>query len=76
MECEEEARKRCMFDFPIQYKLLDERDLYVTNLALFNRHGMSLEQIAKSMDIVFLTLLDQLLQRGYFITALEMIDMT
>ena len=52
------------------------RDLYVTNLAIFNRHGMSLEQIAKSVDIAFLALLDQLLEVGHFITAIEMIDMT
>ena len=52
------------------------RDLYMTNLAIFNRHGMFLEQIAKSMDIAFLTLLDQLLEVGHFITALEMIGMT
>ena len=37
---------------------------------------MSVEQIAKNMDIAFLALLDQLLKVGYFITALEMIDMT
>ena len=47
----------------------------MTNLAIFNRHGMSLEQIAKSMDIAFLALIDQLLEVGHFITALEMIDM-
>ena len=52
------------------------RDLYVTNLAIFNRYGMSLEQIAKSVDIAFLALLDQLLEVGHFITAFEMIDMT
>ena len=51
------------------------RDLYVTNLAIFNRHGMSLEQIAKSMDIAFFALLNQLLEVGHFIPALEMIDM-
>ena len=32
------------------------------NLAIFNRHGKSLEQIAKSMNIDFLALLDQLLE--------------
>ena len=37
---------------------------------------MSLEQIAKSMDIAFLALIDQLLEVGHFITALEMIDVT
>ena len=36
---------------------------------------MSLEQIAKSIDITFLALLDQLLEVGYFITPLEKIDM-
>ena len=36
---------------------------------------MSLEQIAKSMDIAFLALLDQLLEVAHFITALEKIDM-
>ena len=36
---------------------------------------MSLEQIAKSMDIAFLALIDQLPEVGHFITALEMIDM-
>ena len=51
------------------------RDLYVTNLAIFNRHSMSLEQIAKIMDIAFLALLDQLLEVGHFITAFEKIDM-
>ena len=51
------------------------RDLYVTNMAIFNRHGMSLEEIANSMDIAFLALIDQLLEVGHFITALEMIDM-
>ena len=50
-------------------------DFYVTNLAIFNRHGMSLEQIVKSMDIAFLALLDQPLEVGYFTTALEKIDM-
>ena len=45
----------------------------MTNLAIFNRYGMSLEQIAKSMNIAFLALIDQL-EVGYFITALEMID--
>ena len=47
----------------------------MTNLAIFNRHGMSLEQIAKSMDIAFLALIEELLEVGHFITALEMIDM-
>ena len=47
----------------------------MANLAIFNRHSISLEQIAKSMDIAFLALLDQLLEVGHFITALEMIDM-
>ena len=51
------------------------RDLYVTNLAIFNRHGMPLEKIVKSMDIAFLALLDQLLEVGHFITALKKIDM-
>ena len=51
------------------------KDLYVANLAIFNRHGMSLEQIAESMDIVFLALIDQLIGVGHFITSLEMIDM-
>ena len=45
----------------------------MTNLAIFNRHDISLEQIAKSMDIAFLALIDQLLEIGHFITALEMI---
>ena len=36
---------------------------------------MSLEQIAKSMDIAFLALIDQLPEVGHFITPLEMIDM-
>ena len=35
---------------------------------------MSLEQIAKSIDVAFLVLLDQLLEVGHFITALEKID--
>ena len=47
----------------------------MTNLSIFNRHGMPLEQIAKSMDIAFLALLNQLLEVGHFITALEKIDM-
>ena len=47
----------------------------MTNLAIFNRHGMSQEQIAKSMDIALLVLIDQLLDVGHFITALEMINM-
>ena len=51
------------------------RNLYVTSLTLFNRQGMSLEQIAESMDIAFLALLDQLLEVGHFITALKKIDM-
>ena len=51
------------------------RDLYVTNLAIFYRQDMSLEQIAKSIDIAFLGLLDQLLEVGQFITALEKIGM-
>ena len=51
------------------------RDFYVTNLVIFNQHGVSLEQSAKSMDIAFLTLIDQLLEVGHFITALEMTDM-
>ena len=51
------------------------RDLYVANLAIFNRHGMSLEQIAKSIDIAFLALLEHLLKVGHFITVLEKIDM-
>ena len=51
------------------------RDLYVTHMAIFNRHGISLKQIAKCMDIAcmdiaFLALIDQLLE-----DALEMIDM-
>ena len=36
---------------------------------------MSLEQSAKSMDIAFLGLIDQLLKVGHFITPLEVIDM-
>ena len=36
---------------------------------------MFLEQIAKSMDIAFLALIDKLLEVGHFITALEVIDM-
>ena len=36
---------------------------------------MSLEQIAKSIDIAFLALIDKLPEVGYFITPLEMIDM-
>ena len=40
-----------------------------------NRHGMSLEQITKSMDIAFFALIDQLLKFGHFITPLEVIDM-
>ena len=37
---------------------------------------MSLEKkIAKSMDIAFLALLDQLFEVGHFITALEKNDM-
>ena len=36
---------------------------------------MSLEQIAKSMDIAFPALIDQLPEVGHFITPLEMIDM-
>ena len=51
------------------------RDLYVTNFIIFNRPRMSLEQIEKSVDTAFLALLDQLLEVGHFITALEMIDM-
>ena len=51
------------------------RDLYVTNLAIYNRHGMSLEQIVKSTDIAFLALLEQLFEVGHFITAFEQIDM-
>ena len=47
----------------------------MTNLAIFNRHGMSMEKIAKRMDIAFLVLIDQLIEVGHFITALEMIDM-
>ena len=47
----------------------------MTNLAIFNRHGIPLEQIAKCMDIAFLALIDQLLEVGHFITALEMINM-
>ena len=35
---------------------------------------MSLEQIAKSMEIAFLTLINQLPEVGHFITPLEMID--
>ena len=34
---------------------------------------MSLDQIAKSMDIAFLALLYQLLEVGHFITALQKI---
>ena len=45
------------------------------NLAIFSRHGISLEQIAKSLDIAFLALLDQLLEVENFITPLEKIDM-
>ena len=52
-----------------------KRYFYATNLAIFNRHGTSLEQIAKSMDIAFLARIDQLLEIGHFITPLEMIDM-
>ena len=37
---------------------------------------MSLEQIAQSMDIVFLALIDQLPEVGHFITPLEIIDMS
>ena len=37
--------------------------------------AMSLEQIAKSMDIAFFALIDQLLEVGPFLTELEMIDM-
>ena len=44
------------------------RDWYVTNLAIFNRQCRPLEQIAKSNDIAFLALLDQLLEIGHFIT--------
>ena len=51
------------------------KDLYVTNFAIFSRHSISLELIAKSMDIAFLALLDELLEDGHFITALEMNDM-
>ena len=40
-----------------------------------NRHHMSLEWIAKSIDIAFLALLDQFFEVGHFITALEKIDM-
>ena len=47
----------------------------MTNLAIFNRHGISLEQITESMDIAFLAHIDQLLEIGHFITAFEMIDM-
>ena len=47
----------------------------MTKLAIFNRYGMPLEQIAKSMDIAFLALIDQLLEVGHFITTPEMIDM-
>ena len=36
---------------------------------------MSLEQIAKSMEIAFLALIDQLPEVGHFITPLEVIDM-
>ena len=36
---------------------------------------MFLEQIAKSMDIAFLALIDQLFEVGHFITPLEVIDM-
>ena len=36
---------------------------------------MFLEQIAKSMDIAFLALIDQLLEVGHFITPLKVIDM-
>ena len=37
---------------------------------------MSLEQIAKSMEIAFLALIDQLPEVGHFITSLEMVDIT
>ena len=47
----------------------------VRNLYLTNRHGISLEQIAKSMEIAFLALIDQLPEVGHFITPFEMIDM-
>ena len=44
-------------------------------MAIFNRHVMSLKQIAISIDIAILGLLDKLLEVGYFITPLEKIDM-
>ena len=50
------------------------RELNVTNLAIFNWHSMSLEKNANSMDIAFLALLDQLLEVGQIITALEKVD--
>ena len=36
---------------------------------------MSLEQIAESLDIAFLALIEQHLEVGHFITTLEVIDM-
>ena len=49
------------------------RDLYVTNLAILKGKGMSLEEIAKTMNTAFLALLDQLIEVEHFITALEKI---
>ena len=51
------------------------RDLYVTNLTIFNRHSMSLEQIAKSIDISFLVFLTNFLKLDTSSLALDKIDM-
>ena len=44
----------------------------MTNMANFNRHGTSLEQIAKSMDFAFLALKDQLIEVGHIIEKNDM----
>ena len=47
----------------------------MTNLAFLNMHGMSQEKNVKKHGYCLLALLDQLLEVGHFITALEKIDM-